>query len=121
MPLRAALAVLGAATMYSFTPLLVHTTARESNPFYFNLVFMIALTILLILFLIVTKKKHLDPVYVNGMITENAPKLTDRDLWLTYFKRTTSDEENQGLKVTLAVTDVSNPAIGLSHHSSGSS
>ena len=56
----AAASVLTAAFLFSFTPVLVHLTARDSNQFYYNTIILLPQFIPFALFLFFTKHRFLD-------------------------------------------------------------
>ena len=77
----AALAILASAVSYSLAPVVVHTTAADSNPFYFNSFFIVVHLSIFGVFLVLTKR-----VFVGDSITEDAPKLSDIKLWTSYLR-----------------------------------
>ncbi len=89
----AALAVLGAAGAYSTGPLLVHLTATDINPFYFNLFVLMAQLIGCVLFLMLTKPRWVDEFfqqYGDGAENQSETSIWDRlttpSLHLGYFE-----------------------------------
>ena len=77
-------------------PLLIHKTAPDNNPFYFNFVYILVHSLLLAALLLLARGYLITDCLPNG-----APRLTDPRLWGSYFakEKTTTKGANPSIRI----------------------
>ena len=106
--LPSAPAVLISAVLFAVAPALIHSTAIDSNPFHFNLVYIVSLAIFLILVLLATKKHYFDGS--DHTISLRGKGLS---LWLSYLQLSKSNSDKKSRRVVLVSPQLNQPAIWM--------
>lgn len=105
---RAALAILVSSGLFSSMPLLIHKTAPDNNPFYFNFVYILVHSLFLVGLLMLARN-----FLLRDALPDGAPRLNDPRLWGTHFITRKPTEKGKNPSVEIQAFDSSNPVCWI--------
>ena len=97
-------AIFLAALLYSLTPAIIHYTAQGSNPFYFNAIYLVAHSLVLLVVLVVGKIRWIDGTSPTPITYKSLFRLM-----LLYFRRERRSDKQQETAVTIDSAKLKQP------------
>ena len=86
-------------------PLLIHKTAPDNNPFYFNFVYIFVHSLLLVGLLILARR-----FLIGDVLPESAPRLSDLRLWGSHFVRRKPKKNEENPVIEIRTLEFCHPA-----------
>ena len=105
---RTGFAMGASAVLYSLTPLIVHLTAKNINPFYYNSIYLVAHSTFILGVLLIAKR-----YWVRESIPSAAPSLSSLSLWGSYFHRSDPADGLTNAAVTIRTMSLRRPVTWL--------